>query len=187
MSIHYICPYSTVKNIGGAINDAIEQIAGYPRDAENDWIVLTDHDMMWLLPDTKAHVEEILLSDNVNFDIMGCLTNRIRSKEQLYGNIFNQDDRIREHIKIAGHCWKNGENTVKPAQGSVAAFMMCFKVSTYHKIGGFDQDCITFDRRFCDEARRHGMSIGIMQGIYVWHSYRLMSAKPFNECNHLIK
>lgn len=179
MSVHYISPYRCDKNIGLAINEAIKAIT-FNAD---DWVILTDHDMLWLLPDSKAQVERILAE--TDFDVLGCMTNRIRSKEQLVGGVFNEDDRVREHIRIAEKCREVGGNSVKTANGCVAAFMMAFRASVWAYTGGFTENAINFDRLFCDQARTGGAKIGIMQGVYVWHSYRLMSSNPKQQTSHL--
>lgn len=186
MKIHYIQPFSVEKNIGGAINNAIAEIMSVQLAQEHDsWIVLTDHDMLWLLPDSKTQVEAIL--HETDYDILGCMTNRIRSKEQLYGGVFSEDDRIREHIRIAQVCRDNAGNLVKPANGPVAAFMMCFKYTIWHNVNNFVENVINFDKQFCDEARRIcNAKVGIMQGVYVWHSYRLWSKNARQDHSHLL-
>lgn len=184
MRIYYIQPYRTDKNIGKAVNDALEQIIAPPRAAYADWICLTDHDMMWLLPDTKMHVEAIL--QVTDYDILGCMTNRLRLPEQLVGGLFNEDDRIREHIKIARDCWNNAGPMVIDAQGIMAGFMLCFRVSAWDKVGGFVEDTPCFEWHFDFEARKMGLRVGLMKGIYVFHSYRLWSNNARKDCNHLI-
>jgi hypothetical protein len=180
MRVHYIQPYRADKNIGKAINDAIEQICPFL----DDWLCLTDHDMMWLLPDTKAHVEEILYT--TEYDVLGCMTNRLRSPEQLVGGRFNEDDRIREHIRIAQECWKNAGPMVVGARGVMAGFLLCFRLHVWEVVGGFVEESLAFDRLFDFEARKMGFKVGLMKGIYVFHSYRLWSNHPKTECKHLI-
>lgn len=185
MKIHYIEPYAADKNISRAINAAVNQITAPPRDAGEDWIVLTDHDMLWLLPDTKAHVEAILLV--TDYDILGCMTNRLRLPEQLVGGLFNEDDRIREHIKIAGECWNNAGPMVIDAQGVMAGVCLCFRVSVWEKVGGFVEDTLGFEWHFNFEARKMGFKVGLMKGIYVYHLYRSWSSNPKNDVKHLLK
>jgi hypothetical protein len=182
MRIWYISPYSTEKNIGLALNEMIKQLNATP----DDWIVHLDQDAMWLLPDSKAQVERIL--SVTDFDILGCMTNRLRSPEQLVGGRFNEDDRIREHIRIAQECRDNAGDMVVPARGVMAAFMLCFRVSVWEKVGGFVQDSINFDTQFNREAQLIcEAKIGLMKGVYVFHGYRLWSKNPKQDCNHLIK
>lgn len=180
--IHYISPYSTDKNIGGAINAAIGAINYGPED----WFVLTDHDMLWLLPDSKAQVERILGA--TDFKVLGCMTNRIRSREQLVSGMFIENDKIRDHIILAEKCRDIAGDRVKTTEGTVAAFMLCFRVSVWIAVAGFVENVLTFDTEFCREVRlMTDAKIGIMQGVYVWHSYRLMSKNPKNDIKHLTK
>jgi hypothetical protein len=183
VKIHYISPYSyPEKNIGGAINDAVRQLNASP----DDWIVHMDMDAMWLLPDSKAQVERIL--SQTSYDVLGCMTNRVGSAEQLVGGYFNEDDRIRNHIDIARHCRTNAGDLVKRAQGVVAAFMMCFRMSAWQAVGGFVEDVLNFDTLFCWEVVRVCPGgVGIMQGVYVFHQYRLMSTNPRRDARHLMK
>lgn len=178
MKLHWISPYRVDKNIGAAINEAIMNLRYCP----DDWICLTDHDVLFLLPDSKAQIERILLSET-EFDVIGCMTNRIRSREQLVDGIFDLDDRIRQHIKIAETLQSDA---VVAAKGVMAAFMLCFRVSVWEKVGGFTEGVINFDTLFNSACRNAGFKIGLMKGVYVWHSYRIMSKVPLQDFTHLI-
>jgi len=185
MNVHYISPYRPDKNIGLAINEAVKALI--PGTVYYDeWIVHIDQDAMWLLPDSKAQVERILTA--TPYDVLGCMTNRIRSREQLVGGVFNEDDRIREHIKIAEACRANAGDMVKECySGVVAAFCTCFRVSVWETVGGFEEGTITFDSVFCRRSRELGYKIGIMSGVYIFHNYRLNQTNPKNYIQHLIK
>lgn len=180
MKIHYISPYSVEKNFGLAINQAINDLRYQP----DDWIIHLDHDVLFLLPDTKAQVERIL--QTTPYDVLGCMTNRIRSKEQLVGGYFNPDDRIKEHIRIAELCQSAGRDRVVEAKGVMAAFMLCFRVSAWEKVGGFAEVAINFDTIFNQTCRAQGLRIGLMQGVYIFHTYRIMSKIPLQDVTHLI-
>jgi hypothetical protein len=180
MKIHYVSPFSTEKNIGKAINHGIKDL----HYCQDDWIIHCDHDTLWLLPDSKAQVERIL--SETGCDVLGCMTNRLRSPEQLIGGVFNDDDRIREHIRIATECREKFGDEVKTAN-IVAACMMAFKVSVWEQVGGFQEGILNFDAVFCHSVRSLGFKIGIMQGVYIYHLYRSWSKNPIMETKHLIK
>lgn len=180
MNTHYIQPYSVEKNFGLAINEAVKAINYAP----DDFICLTDHDTLWLLPDSKAQVEQILQA--TPYDVLGCMTNRIRSKEQLVGGYFNPDDRIKEHIRIAELCQGAGRDIVVDAKGVMAAFMLCFRTSAWEKVGGFAEGAINFDTLFCGAVRAAGLRIGLMRGVYILHLYRINSKIPLQDVAHLI-
>lgn len=180
MKIFYISPYRTDKNFGLAINQAINDLRYQP----DDWIVHVDHDCMFLLPDSKAQVERILQS--TPYDVLGCITNRIRSKEQLVDGYFNPDDHIRNHIEIAEQVRLSAGDLVVDAKGVMAAFMLCFRVSAWEKAGGFVEGPVNFDTVFCGAVRAAGLRIGLMRGVYVFHAYRIMSNIPLQDVTHLI-
>lgn len=180
MKIHYISPYRTDKNIGKAINEAVTALTC----AEDDWIIHTDHDVLFLLPDTKRHIEEILTE--TTFDILGCLTNRIGVHEQLVGGFFNDHPNITEHIELAKQCWEANHGFVQATRGPLGAFMLCFRVSVWRELCGFKEGVINFDSLFCELARHRSYTTGIMQGIYIFHLYRWNSMNPKRDIKHLI-
>ena len=177
MKCHWISPYDRAKNIGGAINQAIEQLNA----ADDDFIILTDQDVLFLLPDTKAHIINIL--ETTKYGILGCLTNRLGSTEQLVAGMFNEDS-ISKHVNCAAAQWRICGPAIYPAE-IVAAMLMCFKVSTWRALGGFDENRINFDWLFCTRAPKKGLKVGIMAGIYILHLYRYGSKDPVNDYKHL--
>lgn len=181
MKIHYISPYRSDKNIGKAINDAIKNIC--PLD--DDWIVHVDQDVCFLRPDSKAQIAEIL--SNTTFDVLGCMTNRLSSPHQLYKGKFSESADIREHINIADQLHNSNYGVVNPTGINIAAMLMCFRVSTWQKTGGFREGSIRFDSEFTDSVQNLGGNLGIMAGVYVFHLYRMWSEKPIYAIEHLVK
>ena len=180
MKLHWISPYATDKNIGKAINDAINTL----KAADEDWICLTDHDILFLQPDTKAHIEQILLS--TDFKVLGCLTNRLRMRNQLYERRFDYEGDISIHVDRAKEVWGAHEGSVTETREPLAAFMLCFQRSTWAELGGFASERLNFDLLFGRRALKGGYKTGIMQGIYVFHLYRWGSKNPVTDINHLI-
>lgn len=179
MKIHYIQPFSINLNIGKGINDAIKQLNA---DSQ-DFIVLLDHDVCFLRPDSKRQLEEIL--STTTYDILGPVTNRLSMQHQLLHNMFDCTD-MREHIKAADACHEANYGQVVPTRDILAAFCLCFRVSTWGKLAGFQENSIQFDSIFCASALNSGMKCGIMTGIYIFHVYRLWSTNPLQEVKHLL-
>lgn len=178
MAVFYISPYdsSESRNIGGSINHAIRQL-----NAKNeDWVCHVDQDAMFLLPDTKARLERIL--STTEYDILGTITNRLAMPYQLVPNMFDVYD-IREHIKVAK---ARESDEVQPYTHILAAFCLCFKVSTWRKLGGFEQNSVCFDTTFSLMAHNSGLKMGLMSGVYVYHLYRSWSDKPKIDYQHLL-
>lgn len=179
--IHYIQPYRADKNIGAAINLAIRQLNPLP----NDWIVHVDQDVCFLRPDSKKQIAEVL--EYTDYDVLGCLTNRLSYNHQLYLNRLNESGDMREHISIAAVCHEKYYGQVIPTNVNLAAFMMCFRVSTWEKVGGFAENNIQFDMRFTDEVKHMGGKLGIMTGVYCFHLYRMWAKRPVGEISHLLR
>lgn len=177
--IHYISPFRCDKNIGLAINHAIEQLHG----AAFDWVVHLDQDAMFLRPDSKAQLEHIL--NNTDYDLLGPLTNRLFQRYQLVPKMFDVYD-IREHVKVADlhHTEYYGKVTRTP--NILAAFCLCFRVQTWGKLGRFTENSLQFDSSFSTAAHKAKLKVGIMPGIYVFHGYRLHSSNPKEDIRHLL-
>lgn len=179
--VHYIQPYdkNSPPNIGRAINSAIKQLNPY----ESDWICLLDHDVMFLRPDSKKQLESII--ETTDYDVLGCVTNRLAASTQLVRDMFNEFD-IRKHAEVANKMHELNYGVVVETKDILAAFCLCFKYSTYKALNGFFEGVISFDSLFCIEAAHKGFKMGICPGIYLFHAYRLLSDNPKVDVRHLL-
>jgi len=169
--IAYLSPYRTDKNIGKALNDAIEA-------APDGWICLTDQDVLFLRPDTKAQIEEIAMSGKN--DLYGCVTNRLGVPQQVIRAMFNSDS-ITEHIAAATEMHEKHYGECIPHTGPIAAMLMLFHKRTWEMVGGFREHTLFFDREFSMKIKRKG----IMLGVYVLHLYRWGQKMPQFYTKHL--
>lgn len=179
MNIHYISPYRIDKNFGKGINEAIEWL----NPADEDFICHVDQDALWLRPDSKKQLEEILLT--TDFDILGPVTNRLAMPTQLASNMFDETD-MKVHLATADLLHEHFYGDVYAVREVLAAFCLCFRVSTWKQLGGFVENDLRFDWLFSNAALGHGMKLGLMRGIYVFHLYRLNSANPRKDIAHLL-
>lgn len=182
--IHYISPFRPDKNIGLAINSAISQLNANPED----WIVLTDMDICFLRPDSKLQLENILTE--TEYDILGPATNRLSSQHQCVlryesEDVFNNTD-MKFHLRVASWLHETNYGQVVPTMEVLAAFCLCFRVSTCQKLGMFAENSIQFDSLFSHNAKKHGLKLGIMSGIYVFHLYRMWADNPIQSVAHLL-
>lgn len=172
-NVHFISPYAADKNIGKAYNEACELIP------DGDWICITDQDSFFLLPDSKRQVIEI--AQTTQYELLGCMTNRLNPQicaNQLHnGEISNETD-ILSHYDIAKGLQGLYSNKTKPTISPIAGMLMLFEKQTW-KSKKFSENSIYFDQEFS-----HGLSKGIMQGVYVFHFYRLN--KDYLNHEHLI-
>ena len=163
--IHYLFPYSTEKNIGKAYNDAIGSLIPEP----NDWIVIKDGDAMFLTPEWGRQIDEV--SKTTDFDLIGCVTGRLRSKTQLYKgrfdsvcNMYMNFDNAREAESLF---WGQVEEVSR-----IAGMFMMFQYKTWQKVR-FQEGTVKADMAFNRNVKSLGGKVGIIKGLYCFHGYRL--------------
>lgn len=177
MIIHFIQPFSQSKNIGQEYNARISEL---PDDC---YICLRDQDTLPLRSDWGAQIYQVIEA-NPNYQIIGCMTNRLRAPYQLYQGKFSNDPNIENHIKIANELWEQNGTKVTDVP-IVAGMCMIFHKSVWEQIK-FTENSIFFDKEFCNMARQKGMKIGVARGVYLFHLYRWGQSDPFTYKSHLL-
>lgn len=177
MKACYSNPYSREKNIGKALNEFCAMVPG------DSWIVLQDGDIMYLTDYWGTQIEDII-SMNADFDLIGCMTNRLKSNHQLYLGKFSDDSDIRNHIVIAEQLHSSDYDTVEQTEKPIAGMFMLFPKRTWIKYQ-FKENTPTFDTHFSRSILRSGGKIGIAKGLYVFHKYRMGKPDPKINDKHL--
>lgn len=176
--IHVVQPYRSDKNLGRAYNDTIRL---YP---DNAWLCLLDYDAMFLTPDAIRHVEQYIFK-YPGTGIFTCFTNRLHpdSKGQLLGSM-SEDTDIRRHIAIAEK-QKRELYKVTPINHPIGGFCMVISKATW-KCTPFSENrkCLGVDNEFSKAVLERGGDIMRMDGLYVWHSYRLVGG--YRDKKHLL-
>lgn len=176
--IYFLTPFCSNKRLGHIHN---QYCALVPND--DDYICLMDPDLMFLLPHQQKWIEDIVKTHGDQWDLLGCMTNRIGlQRQQTLDYLFESTD-IKRHIEFAGWMHKEYAGLIEESD-IVAGFLMLFKKSLWNKIKF--QEGIDFDIKFSNAVRAAGGKIGIMEGIYVWHSYRLGHDNPKSYKKHLL-
>ena len=178
--IYYFAPFNSEKNIGRSHNQHCEIVP----NAE-DWICITDSDVLFLLPDTKKQIEGIIRKHGSTFQVFGCLTNRIASPHQRinHPHAFEHTD-ISFHKYIAMDRQALSYEDILETDINIAGFLMIFQKKTWDKYR-FSDNSIRFDSEFTDKIKADGGRLGIMQGVYVFHDYRLGHENPMYYIDHL--
>lgn len=175
--IHYFTPYDPQKRIGFAHNEAVKQI-----NDPNAWICLRDADTMFLTPDFGNIIEKAIEAHGNDYQLFGCLTNRLGVSHQLYDGLIANSD-MTYHIDIAEQC--KGNNSVKECY-LVAGMFLLFQKKTWIKAGGF-KPSIHFDRDFSNDIIKSGGRLGIIQSVYLFHLYRWgCNVNPQYQYQHLL-
>lgn len=180
MRIHYVIPWKT-GDIGGGINEAIAAID----PGRDDWICVRDGDTMFLTGRWGQLIQAIV-DANKDYELIGCLTNRVRAAYQLYGGDFSEEADIGKHLAIAQQCELDHKSFVKPVPtGPIAGMFMLFPRRVWER-EPFAVRSIYFDQEFTAAVRRAGGKVGVAWGIYLFHLYRWGQVDPFGYKDHLL-
>lgn len=195
--IYYLTPFCSEKRLGHIHN---QYCALVPNN--DDYICILDPDTMFLHPHQQAWIEDVVYLNRGEYDLLGCMTNRIGVEDQKqmfhpklisevgenewrFGidevPLFNETD-ISTHVDHAKYLFDLNKHSIKETN-LVAGFLMIFKKSLWNKIKF--QEGINFDIKFCEAVKASGGRIGIMQGIYVYHNYRMGKAN-IKDKTHLL-
>lgn len=178
MHIHVTIPYREDRNLGKAYNDAFRIIP------DEDYLLITDYDVLFLLPDTIRHCYQYVRA-RPDADMFVCWANRtFHSNEQLLNKTVNQDDQIRTHISIA-HRIAELVPQVTPIRRTISGFVMLIPKRTWNEFKFVeDLKCLGVDTLYSQRLVDAGRTILRMDGIYVWHTYRLENGTQ--DKNHLL-
>ena len=180
LKIFYSNPFDLDKNIGKAYNEYLSSLNA----ADDDWIVMQDGDILYLTPDWGKRIHDALSLDGDKFGLVGCYTNRLRSKHQLHNKEFSYDLDVKNHYDIAKSYGGVGIEEIKLY---IAGFFMAFQYKTWKKIK-FAENSLAFDSLFSMRVKELGLKVGLIRSLYVFHSYRLWADnEPWNEKKHLLK
>lgn len=179
MNIHFRSPFRLDKRLGKAYNDCFKDVG------DDDWIVFTDYDVLFLTPETIPNIYKYI-EKNIDAGILTCYTNRIgkaSSKKQCYKKIISDNNSISHHIKIARKFESNLYKATR-IQYPISGFLMCVSKKTWNNIKFSEKRlALGVDTDFSHKVNASGLEILRMDGIYVWHTYRLEHGIGFK--NHL--
>lgn len=177
--VHAITPYREDKNLGLAYNNAMQQIP------DGDWACITDWDVLYLLPETISHLNEYtrLLPDTGIFTCYGSRSH-VNSVNQMLPAGRSEIDNIRYHIDVAK---KQTEQLYKATDlfRHLSGFLMMISKATWDQYKFIDNmKCLDVDNIYSNKILAAGLPIRRMDGVYVWHSYRI--DKDVKDTSHLL-
>lgn len=177
--VWYINPGRGDKNLGRAYNDACNLIP------DDDWICISDQDALWWPELVLRQIEEIVNGVGQEYDLLGCMTNRLASEYQRpFPEDFDNMD-MRHHRERAEQLHRENYGIVTGERRLIAGLMMLFPKSTWNKVK-FKEKTIIADTLFCRQIVGKRGKIGLMKGVYVMHYYRAHSNTPKKYKKHLL-
>ena len=181
MRIHHVIPWKT-GDIGGGINEAIAAID----PGRDDWFCVRDGDTMFLTPRWGFLIERIVEWNAEVFDLIGCMTNRLRAPYQCHNGGLSNDPDIGRHREIALSREAAHGAVVSPLdEGPIAGMFMLFPRRVWERFP-FPERSIYFDQQFTGRIRSEGGKVGVALGLYLFHLYRWGQADPAAFKDHLL-
>lgn len=179
MALRRFSSYRVDKNLGKAYNSDMSLLA------DDDWAILTDWDILFLLPETIAHIQGYIdrFPGTGIFTCYASRTHHINTGLQMFESGIDPSDSILHHIKIAK------KQTAKlyevtPINRFISGFLMVISKATWDKIKFVeDLKCLHVDNIYSNRIIEAGLPILRMDGVYVYHIYRL--DKDIKNTDHL--
>ena len=150
---------------------------------EGSWICLWDADVMTF--HTFGNMNRFLddcIRENPDVGLFTCVANRIGTHKQRYGKEQDSNPSMVYHRLLAEKLLNAKGRSIRKDASTISGLMMLFSKEIWEKTGGFPEDgIIAVDTRFSKSVTERGYLIGIMEGLYVMHYYRLLEGNA----NHL--
>jgi len=162
--IDFVVPYAFDKNLGAEYNRIFEH-------SNADYVCIMDGDILFFHNDFGHFISRII-SKYPDGAIYTCLTNRIGNPEQRESKYLNNEKNILKHKRIAEHYRKKNEFKVVRAKKRTSMLVSVISKKVWNEIR-FKEGLLGVDWDFSQKVLDKGYPIYIMQGLYVFHLYRL--------------
>jgi len=152
---------------------------------DGEWICLWDADVMTFhtFADWNGFLEKVI-AKNPQVKLFSCVANRIGTHKQRVGKIQDLNPSMKYHRLKAEKYYNTFGIKVRTDTKTVSGLMLLFNKDTWKEVGGFTEEGIAgVDTKFSRAVWERGHKVGIMQGMYVMHYYRLVEGNA----KHLFK
>jgi GT2 family glycosyltransferase len=184
MNIRYCTPFSIEKNLGKAYNEYVDKLTKY----QDDWVFFIDGDCMFLDPFWGKQIHD-LVHKYPETGIFTCYTNRVGDLQQCYEGIRSNNSNILDHYQIAQDLKQNKYWETKEINRVISGHFFGFSRKTWLDVNGFDETSdkiLRVDNRFSSKILQSGKKILLIEGLYIFHLYRIWSQHPKKDKNHLL-
>lgn len=183
MKVHIITPFAQDKNLGKCYNEAMRNIP------DGDAACIKDIDVLFLTSDAgniiHNYANGLLNGDIQQTGIITCYTNRIYPKgiyQLLSGKVSEETD-IKTHIRLAEEQKKHLYEATE-LHKVVSGFLMIISKKVWNQIKFSELGkCLAVDHDYSKRILDAGKKIYRMDGLYVFHIYRMMQG--ITNTNHL--
>lgn len=177
--------YFTPSDEGGSLAKAYDKYAALVTD-QNDWMVFQDRDVMYLTPDYFKIIKETI-KENPKVSLFTCITNRVGNVLQQYNGECSDNPDMLYHEEIASKVAKENRTQVVLTNHVISGMVMIIQKKVWDLIGGAGNrpGILGVDNAISRKIINAGMKVGIMQGLYVLHYYRLKTGR--HDKTHLLR
>jgi len=165
ISLDVRIPYLPNKELGRAYNDAMETV--------RSWVMFIDSDVfLRTQPKWYDICMEAIRRVGHDAGFITCVTNRIGCPAQRCGDAPKSDD-IAEHIAYAEKRFqKYGYSTVEIPRVRPSGMLFITHKAAWQKAGKFPSGFLGVDNRYAGAVKNAGYKVYLMEGLYVYHSYK---------------
>jgi hypothetical protein len=167
------------KSIGKYYNDCCSIVPA------KNWICFWDSDVMVF--NTFVRWNEFLekiIEKNPEVKLFSCVTGRIGTHKQRLGETQDTNPSMLFHRQVSEAIYKKKNFSVRRDSRTISGLMMLFNKDTWTKAGGFVETGIAgVDTAFSKNVYENIGCVGIIEGLYVMHYYRLAEGNA----DHLFK
>jgi GT2 family glycosyltransferase len=152
---------------------------------DGNWICLWDADVMTFhtFGNMNAFFEQAI-AENPDVKLFSCVANRIGTHKQRVNKIQDPNPSMKYHRLIAEKRLKDFGTRVRTDTKTVSGLMMLFHKTTWEAVNGFMEEGIAgVDTDFSRKVSSEIGKVGILEGLYVMHYYRLVEGNA----GHLFK
>ena len=176
MKIYYFTPYSLNKNLGAAYNEYMRLLP-----CDDDYACFIDADAMFLNPLFGTQINTII-TNNPNVGMFTAVTNRVGNPRQCYKNKISKDANIIHHKDISSLLCKKSPYRLSKIDYPISGHLMIIQKKVWNHFH-FNEDLkiLGVDNDISNRLLNAGYKIYLMQGVYLFHYYRL------NEGGHSFK
>lgn len=171
--VFFTSAWDNTKNVGKYYNEFMGKLNA------DEYACITDADVMLELTHDYGTIIYNYI-DKYPDAVLTCRTNRIGCPWQKLENIPINNHNIDFHREIArrqrSKCYtvKDGSKETFPFSG----FFMLIKKAIWEEVGKFKEDgMLGIDNDFFFKLQQHNKRILVMEGLYVYHQYRIDGSK----------
>lgn len=175
--IWHFQPYSLTKNLGWAYNQYMQLIP------DDDSACFTDGDVMHLLPDFGTIIHNY--AERYPDAVLTAKTNRIHHLSKQLDGVMDEECNVRDlMMKAYSRKHLTTVTEVMPGEG-FSGMLMVVPKKVWKKVPFVENGgCLGVDSAFRIALHQAGIKTLIMDGLFVFHSYRLLNGVSYK--SHLI-